>query len=116
MAMLIVLAIVGCKSNKDSVAQENSLVIELPCENESHDDDQYYRALGTSAQVDIQSARKIAYLNAMQNLTMKIAELLTEEVSIVPEVVCEKITFDKKRVYHGYIVIQVAKDSVVPQE
>lgn len=125
-AMMLTLAFVGCRSNKETVSKNNyingtkpessEMVLNMPCLNESYDDEQYYRALGNSKSFSMDNIRMLAFRDARTKLMMKIAETIDVEEDIGFDVVCEKITIDKEGFYHGYVVLQVAKNSIANKE
>lgn len=126
MAMMIALAFVGCKSNREAVQKNNNVneinvksneeMLNIPCLNESNDDEQYYRALGTSTSSSMDNIRMLALRDARTKLMMKIAEIIGEGENVEFDVVCEKITIDMRGFYHGYVVLQVDKDSILHKE
>ena len=76
MAMLIVLAIVGCKSQKQATNVNKSnedpfgTFYDLPCVDASFDNDDYFKGLGVGTHVNLQSARTAA-MDAAQSMLQK---------------------------------------------
>ena len=119
MAVMIALAFVGCRSNKGVVLKNNidkgtktEFSLNIPCLNESYDDEQYFRALGTGTSSSMDNVRMLAFQDARTKLMMKIAETVEVGEDVEIDVICEKITIDMNGLYHGYVVLQVAKDFI----
>lgn len=76
MAMLIALAIVGCKSQKQAANGNKSnedpfgTFYDLPCVDASFDNDDYFKGLGVGTHVNLQSARTAA-MDAAQSMLQK---------------------------------------------
>ena len=77
MAMLIALAFMGCKSNKNTTNNSTSnannnnpfgTFYDMPCVDASFDNDEYFRGLGVGTHVNLQSARTAAMQSARQML------------------------------------------------
>ena len=61
----------ACKSSKPVTPQKQGMIeIEQPCIEESFDDDQYFKAMGTSTNMNKQNARSAAF-DAAKNMLMK---------------------------------------------
>lgn len=62
MAMLAMLALAGCGSNKQATSNQNpentpfGTFYDLPCVDASLDDDEYFKGLGVGTHVNLQSA------------------------------------------------------------
>ena len=76
MVMLIALAIVGCKSQKQAANGNKSsedpfgTFYDLPCVDASFDNDDYFKGLGVGTHVNLQSARTAA-MDAAQSMLQK---------------------------------------------
>lgn len=76
MAMLAMLALAGCGSNKQATSNQNpentpfGTFYDLPCVDASLDDDEYFKGLGVGTHVNLQSARTAA-MDAAQSMLQK---------------------------------------------
>ena len=78
-AIMIALAFVACKSQQNTTNNNSNnnnrgnngfVAIELPCGDESFDDDDYLKALGVGTHINLQSARSAAF-DAAQSMIQK---------------------------------------------
>ena len=76
MAMLAMLALAECGSNKQATSNQNpentpfGTFYDLPCVDASLDDDEYFKGLGVGTHVNLQSARTAA-MDAAQSMLQK---------------------------------------------
>lgn len=124
MLVLAMLALVGCgnkmrllasSSTEEKPQEPPQKPVEIPCMESSYDDENYYRALGTSSAVDMRRVRMLAYKDAQQRLKMKIANDSETEITINADVICEEVMINAMNgTYEGYVVLEIAKDSIRP--
>lgn len=71
MAAVAAMAFGACRSSRPITPQKQGLVeLEQPCVEESFDDDQYFKAMGTATNVNKQNARTAAF-DAAKSMLMK---------------------------------------------
>lgn len=78
MAIAMVLTIASCKSSKQ-VAQTppDRVEVPLPCVDESMDDDEYFKAMGTGSNLNMQNARTAAFDAAKSMLNKRLGGYIT---------------------------------------
>lgn len=78
MVIAIAVAFASCKTNKQ-VAQTppGRTEIELPCVDESMDNDDYFKAMGTATNVNMQNARSAAFDAAKSMLNKRLGGFVT---------------------------------------
>ncbi len=120
-AMLVMLLFGGCGIKNVIVAEGSSIVaqqdtiktmVSIPCKESSYDDVYYYRALGTSRARDMRQVRTLAYRDAQQRLNTKISDGAETEFTFKANVICEEVIINESGEYEGYVVLEVAKDSI----
>ena len=120
--MLAMLALAGCGSSKQTATnaekstempQESfKRVVSIPCMDFSYDDDNFFRALGTGSSRDKRLVRTLAYRDARQKLNMKIVQSFETQTTFKADVICEELMMSESGVYEGYVVLEIAKDSI----
>ena len=71
MAVAATMVFGACKSSKPVTPEQRGRVgVDLPCLNESYDDDQYFKSMGTATNMNQQNARTAAY-DAAKSMLMK---------------------------------------------
>ena len=78
MAIAMVLTVASCKSSKQ-VAQTppDRVEVPLPCVDESMDDDEYFKAMGTASNLNMQNARTAAFDAAKSMLNKRLGGYIT---------------------------------------
>ena len=114
MAMLAMLALAGCGSNKQTTSnssysprQDASMQLYIPCSEESQDDDNSLRALGIGESSSMQLARADALNKARKILLSRNENKTIDDATII----CEKMMRTEAGHYQVYIVLEIAKAS-----
>ena len=120
--LIATLALVGCGSKiklmptggvAEKPQESFKKQVDIPCLETSYDDTHYYRALGSGSATDIRQVRTLAFKDARQRLNMKIANGEETEITFNADVVCEEIMINGMNgLYEGYVVLEIAKDSI----
>lgn len=134
MAMLPVLAFVGCGINSPLVdeSQSTKQPIEVPCQKETYDDANYYRVLGKGSFFSMDRARQFAIQDARTEMQKKIADIngkiadcFMYDDSIVDmrimlskalldydaSMVCSSVV-EEEGTYTAYVALEVSKETI----
>lgn len=78
MAIAMVLTVASCKSSKQvTQTPPDRVEIPLPCIDESMDDDEYFKAMGTGSNLNMQNARTAAFDAAKSMLHKRLGGYIT---------------------------------------
>lgn len=79
MTIATVLTFASCKSSKQVVQTPppGRTEIELPCVNESMDDDEFFKAMGTAININMQNARSAAFDAAKSMISKRLGGFIT---------------------------------------
>lgn len=100
------------------------MIVDLPCQTESMDNETSYRVLGIGESLNLQTARQQSYSNARQELINRFATSIVHTENIkttlqaatfsIPAIqnVCEKVTMDNQKTYKVFTAVQISKNEV----